>query len=125
MGRRKRKIIAARELEVDPSPKDVARFRAKTRAGTTIPDGYDTPCIEWAAGLDADGYGRFWFQGRNTLAHRFAYAYEVGPIRAGYDVDHGCANRCCVNADHLDQKAPAINRPAGRWRGHNTDAKVA
>jgi hypothetical protein len=117
MGRKRRKILAAKELEIDPSDKDRARFFAKTRTGK-IPDGFTTPCLEWRAGTDSDGYGRFWFRGVNMLAHRFAYAADVGPIAARHDVDHLCTNRRCVNTDHLEQKPPAENRPEGRWRGH-------
>lgn len=117
MGRKRRKILAAKRLEVDPSPADLARFQAKTKRGD-VPPGFQTPCLQWTAGTDADGYGRFWFAGANVLAHRFVYAAEVGPIEANHDIDHGCANRRCVNTDHLEQKPPAENRPEGRWRGH-------
>ena len=117
MGRKRRKILASKRLEVDPSPADLARFMAKTKRGA-VPKGFSTPCLEWTAGTDPDGYPRFKFQGKNLLGHRFIYAAEVGPIAARHDVDHCCANRRCVNTDHLEQKPPSENRPEGRWRGH-------
>jgi hypothetical protein len=118
MPRKKRRILAGRRLEVDATDAERARFFAKVKPGRTVPDGYESPCLEWAAGVDADGYGRFHYRGRNTLAHRWAYAADVGPVEAGQDVDHGCRNRRCVNSDHLEQKAPSENRPDGRWWAH-------
>lgn len=34
-------------------------------------------------------------------AHRLAYASKYGPIPKGYEVDHICRNRACVNRSHL------------------------
>lgn len=34
-------------------------------------------------------------------AHRLAYMSKHGPIPAGYEVDHVCRNRACVNRSHL------------------------
>lgn len=81
------------------------RFDAKTAPGP-VPAGPgtpDTPCRLWPAGsLDRDGYGRFWIDGRVVPAHRWAYEQARGPIAAGLEIDHLCAVRRCVAADHLD-----------------------
>src|SRR5687767_5252452 len=35
-------------------------------------------------------------------AHRLSYAWLVGPIPAGYEVDHLCRVKRCVNPAHLE-----------------------
>jgi HNH endonuclease len=77
------------------------------------PDG----CYGWA-GAVFSGYGHLWVgtraHGWQPMAHRVAYAHEVGPIPDGYHIDHECHNRdrscaggtsClhrqCTRADHL------------------------
>lgn len=69
-------------------------------------------CWEWIGGKRRDGSGQFSFQGRNILAHRFAYMIspyrkeehfdEDGMILEDIDVVHkeGC-DRSCVRFDHL------------------------
>lgn len=57
----------------------------------------NTGCwIWWSA--DKDGYGRY----LGEAAHRWAYHELVGPIPAGWTVDHLCGTTLCVNPDHLD-----------------------
>lgn len=70
-------------------------------------------CWEWGAAKDDDGYGRFWFYGRMTLAHRWAYERWVGPIPEGVGLDHKCRNHGCVNPGHVrpaDQKQNMENQ---------------
>jgi hypothetical protein len=55
-------------------------------------------CQEWTGYVNAVGYGQM---GRNTLAHRWIYEQNVGPIPEGMVVHHTCENRLCVNPDHL------------------------
>lgn len=65
----------------------------------------DSGCWEWTGALGSEnGYGRFWVggvDGTATYAHRFAYERMVGPIPAGFVIDHLCRNRVCVNPSHL------------------------
>jgi HNH endonuclease len=75
-------------------------------------DATDTAgCWLWTGHLDDDGYGRFTIttapgQRRTVRAHRWAYEHAVGPIPAGYTIDHvrarGCRHRHCVRPDHLE-----------------------
>ena len=94
------------------------RFLAKTEWA-------ENGCLLWTAVLINEGYGRFWYEGKHTLAHRAAYEIFVGPIPDGMTVDHECHNkdpicpggiyclhRRCVNYDHLVLK-PQARQPAG------------
>jgi hypothetical protein len=75
-------------------------------------------CWYWIAGIDANGYGRFLFDGKNRLAHNVAFILVHGEIPKGMTVDHLCHNgdldcaggktcihRTCVNPDHLEAKS--------------------
>lgn len=70
------------------------RFLAKV-------DKTDT-CWLWTAWIERTGYGRFWLDGWNQIAHRVAYELYVGPIPEGLEIDHLCRVRRCVNPDHLE-----------------------
>lgn len=59
-----------------------------------------TACWTWG-GAATLGYGRFWLNGRLTLAHRVSYELHRGDIPPGLVIDHICRNRGCVNPAHL------------------------
>jgi HNH endonuclease len=58
-------------------------------------------CIHWIGSRDQSGYGAL--GSGNGSAHRWAYTVFKGPIPAGQTIHHKCANRLCVNPDHLEQ----------------------
>src|SRR5262245_3689117 len=61
------------------------------------------PCWIWTATRNSLGYGPFYPQrGMTVKAHRWAYETLVGPVAAGYDLDHLCRNPACVRPDHLE-----------------------
>lgn len=60
-------------------------------------------CWLWVAGLDAYGYGQFYFYGRRGKTHRFSYEYFKKKIEKGLAIDHLCRNRRCVNPEHLEE----------------------
>lgn len=74
-------------------------------------------CWIWTGAIGAEGYGRFGYPSRQTrLAHRVAHVLFIGPIPDGYQVDHICAVKACVNPDHLEAVTPLVNtRRALPW----------
>lgn len=73
----------------------------------------DTPCWEWDAHRDRDGYGRFHADGRDWLAHKWLYEQSNGPVPDGLELDHLCRNRACCNSAHLE----AVTRYENIMRG--------
>lgn len=59
-------------------------------------------CWLWILAPDKDGYGSLKRNRRTIRAHRFTYEQLVGPIPDGMELDHLCANKCCVNPQHLE-----------------------
>lgn len=60
-----------------------------------------------------DGYSQFRFAGRNGYAHRFSYECFIGPVERGFEIDHLCRKRHCVNPMHLEAVTSAVNTLRG------------
>jgi predicted Zn-ribbon and HTH transcriptional regulator len=57
---------------------------------------------------------------RVSLAHRMSYLAFKGEVPNGYDIDHLCRIKCCVNPDHLEATTKHANR--ARQNGKNVSA---
>lgn len=75
-------------------------------------------CWLWRGNAATVGYGQVRIKGRRLYTHRVAYELWVGPIPAGFEVDHLCDVRLCVNPAHLEavSKSENIRRIAKRGR---------
>jgi hypothetical protein len=74
-------------------------------------------CWLWTAGtttrVPGHGYGRYLNEGKEVLAHRFAYEVAHGPIPDGLVLDHLCRVGLCVRPDHLEPVTIAENTRRG------------
>ena len=59
-------------------------------------------CWLWLDAPDPDGYGKFWADGHNVPAHRFAYELLIGQCPPTLVADHLCRVRICVNPHHIE-----------------------
>lgn len=62
-------------------------------------------CWIWKGRLDRNGYGRL----SGYWAHRVSYQINVGDIPDGYQLDHLCRVRSCVNPSHMEVVTPSVN----------------
>lgn len=122
-------IVTSQELTITRfSRENIARFFSKIRIDPAV-EFKGIPCWLWTAALCKpskgrkdmqEGYGFFWWKGRNHYAYRVAYAWLVEPAPAypssGWSLDHLCRNRKCCNPTHLEKVPIRINilRGVGR-----------
>lgn len=81
-------------------------------------------CWLWTGMTTPTGYASFYagiHGGGKTYAHRFVYDLMVGRIPDGYDIDHLCRVRNCVNPDHLE----AVTHRENMLRGDTVVARMA
>jgi HNH endonuclease len=75
-------------------------------------------CWEWQGGLGHNGYGQFYDGKRTVRAHRYSHEYFKGLIPIGFQIDHLCRNKRCINPDHLEAVTQLVN--IRRQKGHPT-----
>jgi hypothetical protein len=79
-------------------------------------------CWLWELSVGSHGYPQGFHPTRKriSLAHRLSYTAYKGDIPEGFDVDHLCRVKICVNPDHLEATTPFANRR--RQAGYRCDA---
>mgnify|MGYP001596463961 CR=1 FL=1 len=63
----------------------------------------------WQAGLDGHNYARYRWRGKPYGGHLFAFIALRGAIPEGFELDHLCRIRHCVNPDCLEAVLQIIN----------------
>lgn len=105
-------LIGAPEVFVDADPN-------RTRCGLCLSSFLDLAeglsnytvdangCWLWGGYRDKNGYGKIHIRdtGDAEWAHRASYAFHVGPILPGNEIDHVCQNPPCMNPspEHIEQ----------------------
>lgn len=74
-------------------------------------------CWLWVGQLNAGGYGSVGFHGKTRNAHRVSYFLATGDEVLGFDLDHLCRVRSCVNPAHLEP----VSRSENLRRGNTGD----
>lgn len=80
------------------------RFLAKVDKTTS-----EYGCWFWTANTYNNGYSQF----QHEPGHRYSYREFKGEIPDGYEIDHLCMTRICVNPDHLEAVTPTENNLRG------------
>jgi HNH endonuclease len=81
----------------------------------------NTGCWLWIASLTKNGYGKFGLSGPGwKLAHRVAYEALIGPVPDGFELDHKCRVRPCVNPYDLEPVTSKENKRRSPISGPRT-----
>ena len=82
------------------------------------------PCWIWTKTIIKSGYGQFW-RGKPSKklirAHRWSYEFTVRQIPDGFELDHLCRVKSCVNPMHLE----VVTHKENVLRGNSFSAQNA
>lgn len=81
-------------------------------------------CWLWMGSGGGSNYGKMQFRGRIVQAHRASYELHRGPIPVGFELDHLCRVRACVNPAHLEPVTHAENARRSPLVGTNQRSKT-
>lgn len=94
---------------------DLERFHAHVNVDET------TGCYNWCGARNEKGYGQFSVRrspsekanprwgNKRVIAHKWLFEVIHGKVESGFEVDHKCCNRSCVNLAHLQKLTKAQN----------------
>lgn len=96
------------------------------RLANSIASCEENECWLWDRKSKVGGYGSLSIARKTTRAHRLAFELSNGPIPKDKMVLHSCANRACINPEHLrlgtasdnlvDRFSPGgLHRPRRSW----------
>lgn len=71
-------------------------------------------CWIWQLSLSVDGYASYEVNKKYISGHRYYYEKYKGKIPDGFQLDHLCGNRACVNPDHLEIVSQTENIRRGK-----------
>lgn len=83
-------------------------------------------CILWSGCMGDKGYGRVKRNKKWVGAHRVAYLFRNKEIPSGFEIDHLCRNKRCVNPEHLEavsHRDNILRGAAGILRKNTTTSK--
>ena len=72
----------------------------------------NTGCRIWL-GYTEDGYGRVGVGRKSRRAHIASWEEEKGPVPEGFELDHKCRVRCCIEVSHLEPVPHKVNVQRG------------
>ncbi len=71
-------------------------------------------CWNWGEPRFPQGYGILRLDERHfTAAHKWVYEQLIGEVPDGFELDHLCRNRNCINPDHLEVVTHRVNSIRG------------
>lgn len=62
----------------------------------------ETGCWVWLLCINTDGYAQQFYKGKTTTVHKLYYEMVYGEVPEGFELDHTCKNRRCVNPEHME-----------------------
>lgn len=102
---------------VPPTKPPIERFLALTRINSG-------DCWTWLGAKSKDGYGQFILEYRRdrtrlrVAPYRFIWEWvHDRPMPEGYEPDHTCNNRQCVNPHHVEPVTHSENQKRAYQRG--------
>lgn len=99
---------------------DMLRAKLKRKA----PEDPETGCWVWTGGVSTKGYPSVRHANVRHRTHRLAYQLWVEPLDEALVVHHVCANRLCINPNHL-QAVTAQDNTAEMLERHKYQTEIA
>jgi hypothetical protein len=112
--------MAKYQTTFERSPEVIEWFKSKTAVDPDHEYG-GTKCVVWTGSRTGSytrekAYGYAYYKARaKMMAHRLSYILFRGDIPEGYDVDHLCRNRLCVEPAHLEAVPHKVNMERGKY----------